>query len=320
MNYPGPIKFNTSTNSSKSTEITEIQEQLKTLNCFGEYEDKPGFYGRYTYNAVIKFQSRYNLTPTGNIDKATWDKLFSGNLVDKLTLKEENAIKKKNIRMRRTSPEYLYQIRPYTFNGKIGKHKSMLSNKEFSGISYNSIDAETWGADSKFRSYIINAATNTWIPLPVIPESVSKSVSANWNDTTIIGRSASYRSYNGTSNRTVNFNLKFHMDLLEELTYDTTKLDLTRITDYLESLCYPEYSNSAIKPPVCILKLADVIKIRGTCDSVTVSYQLPIKTMVKGKYKGKLTYSQCDVSLQFTEVPVVAPTASGIASGKDYSR
>lgn len=213
----------------------------------------------------------------------------------------------------KTKQEYDY-YKKYKFgNGNLGENEYWSHGSQFSGLSYNNIN-EALIDKTDFKSYIINLATNTWVPLPVLPESVSEAVSAQWTDTSIIGRSASYRSYQGTSNRTVNFNLKLHMDLLSDLS--NSNLDLTAITDYLKALTYPEYSKSELRPPVVILKLADVIKLRGTCDSVNVTYELPLKTMMKYRHTGKLMYSQCTVSFQFTEVPVIAPTSSDIARGK----
>lgn len=327
--FPGDFDLGTNSNEEQ---IKKIQKQLAYLGFFAQYTDVPGFYGRYTYNAIRAFQSAKGLPVTGKLDDTTWNKVFESTTVPiKKVL--EDAVDF------RTQPEYLARVLNYKHVGGdfYGAERRGQSNYvfttptkwfdksdtnavnisgKFKGFSYKNINTAK-GDTTEFRSYIINAATDTWIPLPIVPESLSKAVSAQWNDTTVIGRSAAYRSYTGTSNRTVNFTLKFHMDFLEQLSNED--IDLTMIVNYLESLCYPEYTKSALKPPVCIIKIADLIKMRGTVDSVNINYQLPIKKLVKGNYKNKLMYSQCDVGIQFTEVPIKAPKASGIASGTDYS-
>lgn len=327
--FPGDFDLGTNRNEEQ---IKKIQKQLAYLGFFAQYTDVPGFYGRYTYNAIRAFQSAKGLPITGKLDDVTWNKVFESTTVPIKKVLEDTVDF-------RTQPEYLSRVLNYKHTGgdfygseRLGQSNYVFTTPtkwfdksdtnavnisgKFKGFSYKNINTAK-GDTTEFRSYIINAATDTWIPLPIVPESLSKAVSAQWNDTTVIGRSAAYRSYTGTSNRTVNFTLKFHMDFLEQLSNED--IDLTMIVNYLESLCYPEYTKSALKPPVCIIKIADLIKMRGTVDSVNINYQLPIKKLVKGNYKNKLMYSQCDVGIQFTEVPIKAPKASGIAAGTDYS-
>ena len=363
--FPGDFDLGTNRNEEQ---IKKIQKQLAYLGFFAQYTDVPGFYGRYTYNAIRAFQSAKGLPITGKLDDVTWNKVFESTTVPIKKVLEDTVDF-------RTQPEYLSRVLNYKHVGgdfygserlnqsnygydggdfygvervgqsnykyiggdfygseRLGQSNYVFTTPtkwfdksdtnavnisgKFKGFSYKNINTAK-GDTTEFRSYIINAATDTWIPLPIVPESLSKAVSAQWNDTTVIGRSAAYRSYTGTSNRTVNFTLKFHMDFLEQLSNED--IDLTMIVNYLESLCYPEYTKSALKPPVCIIKIADLIKMRGTVDSVNINYQLPIKKLVKGNYKNKLMYSQCDVGIQFTEVPIKAPKASGIATGTDYS-
>lgn len=273
--------------------VLSVQNQLIKLgyNCGGTGAN--GKYNEDTYKAVKRFQESKNLLVDGIVGPNTWNSLFSGTNI--ITVNS------------RSGSDSL-------FNTKISDRLTSIIDSNLKGFSYNNIPSNL---DENFGSYIINLASKQWVPLPVIPEQVSEAVASVWGETSIIGRSAGYRSYQGTSNRTVSFGLKFHLDLLHELSL-TNNIDLTNIVDFLKSLCYPEYRPSQIRPPVCILKLADVIKIRGTCNSVNATHSLPIKDMVFGTYKNQKRYAIIDVQLNFTEVPIKAPMASEILANKQF--
>lgn len=282
-----------------------IQEQLNSLEFIPIlYVD--GKYGPLTSRNIKSFQTLHGLEVDGIVGEITWNKLFEQVIVPAKTV-QDTITEKGNLPTKK--------IEKFIGKSKVGD--SVLEHQQ--GLNaYLDLNKVSQASEksTEFHSYIINLATNTWIPLPVVPESASEGVSAMWNDVQIPGRSANYRSYKGTSNRSLNFSIKLHMDLLKELS--TENMDLTTICDYMKSLVYPEYSQNAILPPVCILKLTDYFKLRGTFDSVSVSYELPLRDIVyRGKSNQKM-YSVATVSFQFTEVPIKAPSASQIANGKVF--
>jgi peptidoglycan hydrolase-like protein with peptidoglycan-binding domain len=56
--------------------VTRLQERLSQLGYFNRSID--GYYGEYTRESVITFQRRYQLNPTGTVDRQTWQALELG--------------------------------------------------------------------------------------------------------------------------------------------------------------------------------------------------------------------------------------------------
>ena len=275
----------------KSDIIKQVQSQLEKKGYSVGPPGIDGKYGKYTYGAVRSFQQdTAGLQVDGIVGPKTWAELFKE--VQVTTEKHESE--KESI--------------------VISTYPMVEDN--LGGFSYDDIPSNL---DDEYTSYIINLASRRWVPLPVIPEQVSESVSAIWGDHNIISRSASYKSYQGTSNREVNFSLTLHSDLLSEVS-KANDCDITNIVDFMKSLCYPQYTANELRPPVCILKVADVIKLRGITVSVNAQHSLPIKTMLFGTYDGKKRYAMMEVQLSFVEVPISAPSATDILAGKDFSQ
>lgn len=275
----------------KGENVKKVQSQLEKKGYSVGRTGIDGKYGKNTLAAVKKFQSANSLTVDGIVGPKTWAKLF------------EDVVE--------TTPDYENnQESPI-----VGADSPIISD-DLGGFDYDDIPANL---DSQYTSYIINLASRKWVPLPVIPEQISESISTIWGDHNIIGRSASYKSYQGTTNRQVNITLKLHSDLLTEVSKNNN-CDLTNIVDFLKSLCYPQYTENELRPPVCILKLADVIKLRGITNSINAQHSLPIKKMIYGGYKGEKRYAMMEVQLSFTEVPIQAPSATEILANKDFSQ
>lgn len=74
--YPGkPLE-----NSSKGSEVQEIQFYLYRISFFNNAVTAPridGIYGSNTRDAVISFQKAYNLSQTGIVDEETWNKIVA---------------------------------------------------------------------------------------------------------------------------------------------------------------------------------------------------------------------------------------------------
>ena len=304
VTFPGTNFEDKGSPYSVNDNVKLIQEQLNSLGYVPVLK-VDGKYGPLTATNVRSFQTRVGIEVDGIVGKITWDKLFENVSVPTKTI-QDTITEQGNLSLK--SEKFIGKSK---VGGSVLEHQRGLN----AYLDLNKVSQASEKA-TEFHSYIINLATNTWIPLPVVPESASEGVSAIWNETQIPGRSASYRSYKGTSNRSLNFSIKLHMDLLKELS--TEDMDLTTICDYMKSLVYPEYSQNAILPPVCILKLTDYFKLRGTFDSISVSYELPLRDIVyRGKSNQKM-YSVATVGIQFTEVPIKAPSASQIANGKVF--
>lgn len=297
--YPSsgvPIKLTSPL--TKNSNIRLVQSRLISLGYSCGSSGVDGIYGTNTRNAIVQFQQKSGITNVqgvvlGIIEVITWSTLFDGVSVIPNEPNTGNT------------------------NGETTFTTSGLWN---GGFPYETMS--TYMTD-KTSSYIINLATMRWSPLPVIPTQITKNVSANWGSMVPTGRSAAYKYFTSTENRTLSFSLSLHYDLLvnnlrsnsNSFLDNYTYGDLSGVVDFMYGLCYPQYSANELRPPVCILKIADEVKMRGYFSSVSGSHKLPIKKILYGNMKGKTLYTVVDLSLSFTEVPVSAPSSLDISQG-----
>jgi peptidoglycan hydrolase-like protein with peptidoglycan-binding domain len=64
----------------KSLTIHHLQRRLAELGYTEASYDKDGWYGDYTKNAIISFQSNNGFTPNGIVDAATFLAIFDGDV------------------------------------------------------------------------------------------------------------------------------------------------------------------------------------------------------------------------------------------------
>jgi peptidoglycan hydrolase-like protein with peptidoglycan-binding domain len=64
----------------KSLTIHHLQRRLVELGYTEASQDKDGWYGDYTKNAIVSFQSNKGITPTGIVDAATFLAIFDGDV------------------------------------------------------------------------------------------------------------------------------------------------------------------------------------------------------------------------------------------------
>ena len=310
--YYGPISLST----VRSDIVVDIQTRLQ--NVFGYsvgVHGIDGIYGNDTRNAVNFFQAANNLTVTGIVDQVTWNLLFYGTTI---TYSEKAIASVTGIK---------------SVSGNANRSGLVTGGNIFTNVSIDS------ALSSNMVSYVLKLGQSSgirslndksgpiWMPLPVIPEQVSQSVSANWESTSIPGRASSYYSYVGTSNRTVNFSIQLHNDLLEMYKWseggvvsssnDPAGLNMNKIIKFLESCCYPEYTAGKIIPPVVLLKIGDEVKMRGIINNVSRTSQLPFRDVSSGNQKYK-RFLYSSISITFTEVPASNPSASTIYNYGSY--
>ena len=148
--------------------------------------------------------------------------------------------------------------------------------------------------------FIKNLITGTTIELRSgMPEGLSDSASANYEQANIRGRSNQIQGYSDTEARTVSFDYTFH----EELEPDGLLTTIARI----KALEYPGYS-SVVEPPKCYLRLGNVVRGTFICTSADVSYREDAG--VRNDY-----YLGADVSFNFTETNDFARSAAEIEDG-----
>lgn len=311
----GNTYYTFSSNLSLSTTYNENVVVVQTMlqNYYGYNLGSSGIdgiYGILTKNAVYNFQLLNGVTATGIVDLQTWNLLLQSTT----KLYSSKAVSSETGTSLVTG--FTGDRTGVISGGNIFSNIEILDSATTSMVSY----VLKLGQGSSVRS-ITSFEGPLWMPLPVIPEQVTESVSANWDSISIPGRAASYYGYTGTSNRTVQFSLQFHNDLLEmykwkesSVTYKDTDyngLNMTRIVRFLESCCYPNYQSEKIIPPLVILKIGDQIKMRGFFNNVSITAQLPFRNVLLGNTNYK-KYLMNSVSVSFTEVPACNPSSGYI--------
>lgn len=130
------------------------------------------------------------------------------------------------------------------------------------------------------------------IELPMTPPQVSDSNSANYAQQTILSRSAPVYSYISTGPRTISVSIKVHREMMDNMDYssynlgsaDYKSLDTIRkergslevLTDCLQLIVTPTYTNSTmVIPPKITLKLEN-LKITGIVRSLQSTWELPV--------------------------------------------
>lgn len=140
--------------------------------------------------------------------------------------------------------------------------------------------------------------------LPSCPEAISDSMGSNFGSTTALGRSAPVFTYSNSGPREVQIEIKMHRDMMDDVNYGVSNVELKNGEDYIDSLvralqaiAVPKYnlSNKAVEPPLVALRLSNEVFVKGIVNSpIAITYRLPI--LRNGKY------AEISLSLKVTEV------------------
>ena len=174
------------------------------------------------------------------------------------------------------------------------------------------------------ENYIYLYHTDTFIILPVFPDSISDVDQATFSSTTPISRSAPIYSYSNSGPRTVSFTLKLHRDLMQQVNYGVSNVKVDIGDDYVDTLvkqiqacALPNYNAVAkmVDPPMVGLRIGDDVFIKGVVvggPQITMSGAL-IKDA--NKPNGLPRYSIIDITLTIYEVdPYSAETVMQMGS------
>lgn len=125
--------------------------------------------------------------------------------------------------------------------------------------------------------------------LPGYPDEVSDQMESRFEANTALGRSAPVYTFSNSGPRTVNFTLRFHRDMFEEMPSNVIPKDGEDKADSfihaLQAIAVPKYnlSNKAIEPPLVAIRLGKEIFIKGVVTSgIGITYGKPI--LVNEKY------------------------------------
>lgn len=174
------------------------------------------------------------------------------------------------------------------------------------------------------ENYIYMYHTDTFIILPVYPESITDMNQANFSTSTPLSRSAPIFSFSNAGPRQVSFNFNLHRDLMQQVNYGVSNAIVDVDDDYIDTLvkqiqacALPNYSavSKMVDPPMIALRLGDDIFIKGVViggPSITYGGAL-IKNLKKPN--GNPRYSQIGITLTIYEVdPYGAETVMQMGS------
>lgn len=170
------------------------------------------------------------------------------------------------------------------------------------------------------ENYIYMYHTDTFIILPIFPDSIQDSMGAKFTPTTPLMRSAPIQSYNSSGPRTVQVNLNLHRDMMSQVNYQRSNVVLDIGDDYVDVLVrqiqgavVPKYnaSEKMVNPPMVAMRLGDDIFIKGVISGdIGLTRQLPIINI-----NGKDKYAQVSLSFTVTEIdPYDAETVMQMGS------
>ena len=148
--------------------------------------------------------------------------------------------------------------------------------------------------------YLYNINTGEWVFIPVIPDSLSASYSANFQSVTTHGLIRPIRYYTGGSEKSVSFTIKMHEDLMhkdlmhEDLQYRYLNTsdeyanagnNLYALVDVIKRLSEPtepntDYEKQVLLPPKVYFQLGNQFAGSGHIDT-SVSFSVPFRN---GRY------------------------------------
>ena len=166
-------------------------------------------------------------------------------------------------------------------------------------------------AFSLIENYIYLHHTDTFIILPVFPESVTDSNQANFAQAAPLARSAPIYSYSGSGPRSVNFTLNLHRDLMQQVNYNRSNVKVKLGDDYVDTIIkqlqacvIPSYRavSKMVDPPMVSVRIGDDIFIKGVVTgSIQTTMSGPLIVDVNNR-DGNPRYAQVSIGLSISEI------------------
>ncbi len=136
-----------------------------------------------------------------------------------------------------------------------------------------------------YISHLDGIAPQYW-RLPQYPDEVTDQMQSSFADQNALGRSAPVYTFSNAGPRTLQFNLEFHRDMIDEVNVGYSNVTLKDGEDHsdklisaLQAIALPKYNltNKAIEPPLVAIRLGRQVFIKGVVTSgITVTYRKPI--------------------------------------------
>ena len=167
-------------------------------------------------------------------------------------------------------------------------------------------------------NYIYLYHVGEFIVIPTFPDSITDTISVNFNKATPMSRSAPIYSYSDSGPRSLQINLDLHRDMMTEINYGISNANVVMGNDYVDTLinyvqaaALPNYgaSQKLVDPPMVAVRFGNDIFIKGVVvGGVSVTYQLPL--LQNNKY--------AHVSVSFTVEEVDPYTATQVMQSGSF--
>lgn len=143
----------------------------------------------------------------------------------------------------------------------------------------------------------------------ILPDTIMEQHGASFNSMDIQSRSGPLYSYSGGSARTITIEFEVHEDYLAE--FNGGYADIREYAANFKALTYPEYVKTKVEPPSVLLRVGTFIRLKGVCESSSVTWRKPIRN---GRY------IVADFSITLNEANANAFAASEILLMDDLRR
>lgn len=142
------------------------------------------------------------------------------------------------------------------------------------------------GTFNMVDNYIYLYHVDQFIVIPTFPESITDTLSVNFNKSTPMSRSAPIYSYSDSGPRSLQINLDLHRDMMTQINYGVSNAKVEIGEDYVDTLikqiqaaALPSYgaSQKMVDPPMVAVRFGNDIFIKGVVTGgVSVTYALPL--------------------------------------------
>lgn len=172
------------------------------------------------------------------------------------------------------------------------------------------------------ENYVYLYHLDAYVIIPSYPESITDSMSSTFAQENPIARSAPIFVYSSSGPRSVQFELPLHRDMMNQINYGASNLNIELGDDYIDTLIkqlqaisVPKYVSSTklVNPPMVAVRFGNDIFIKGVVNgNINVTYEGPI---LPGNH-----YAQVTVGFTVSEVdPYSAETIASQGSFRGFS-
>lgn len=163
----------------------------------------------------------------------------------------------------------------------------------------------------------------TFVVIPTYPESYTDQLQSTFSTQSILARSAPIFSYSNSGPRSISINLSLHRDMMQQLNYGVSNLEVQLGDDYvdtlinkLQAIALPkyDYGDKMINPPMVAIRFGNEFFIKGVVQGgINITGKLPL--LQNGKY------AQVGISFNVLEVdPYDAETVINQGQMRGLSR